>query len=212
MELSIFSAEETIGRASVERDGLFWCVSGHISQEKRELLRLYAVYQWKVEYLGLFDAAGTLRRRIAVSHLPQGISFLLACACPRGAWLPWRGSLDGVAVADAFLLAQDATLRLALGPGEMVKFPLWLALMEKETIYDRELAVLSLSADGALPLRERESRGTKDETMDLSAPACESPARACDDAGCSAGDDLGQTDAGGAAAEDGRQEADCADL
>lgn len=212
MELSIFHAEETIGSAQIVREGLFWCVSAKILQKKRELFRLYAVYQWKVEYLGVFDAAGALNRRIAVSHLPQGITFLLATTCPRGQWLPWRGELDGIAVADAFLLAQGGGLRLALGAGEMLKFPLWLAQMKNETVYDRQMAVLTLGAEGALPLIERESRGTEDETMDPDAPDCELSAFTPADDGSGAGDDLVDAAAGGAPDEGGGEKADCPDL
>ena len=70
MELAITEHGEQIGSLTMEQEGLFWKFVCKISSDREQLRRIFVIYQWKTEYLGVPDADGKLEIRIPRSHLP----------------------------------------------------------------------------------------------------------------------------------------------
>ena len=154
MELTVYERGTPVGTARLERDGLFWNISCEMTDLTEQIRRVYVGTAWDVFYLGIPDAAGklTAKRR----HLPAEPTFAVAAPYPRGDWLPWRGTLDGVSVETALLCREDGKIKLLLPSEEAVKFPAWLEKTEKETVFGTEFAMLSLTEDGRLPQEEKE--------------------------------------------------------
>lgn len=207
MELEIMAGGKPLGKAQILRNGLYWSVKGELFEINRELYRLYAVHELDVEYLGIFDPSGRLSRRLPVVHMPAGPERLIASSAPRLAWLPWCGRVDGVDVAEGFLQRAAGDLLLALPPQEAVKFPQWIDTAETVRILDRDYALFRLTEDGRLPLREKESRGMKNETDIVNPVESVLSADSAAAVSISPGRDA---DAGGA--EGGAEEARCSDL
>ena len=154
MELTVYERGTPVGTARLERDGIFWNISCEMTDLTEQIRRVYVGTAWDVFYLGIPDAAGklTAKRR----HLPAEPTFAVAAPYPRGQWLPWRGTLDGVSVETALLCREDGKIKLLLPSEEAVKFPAWLEKTEKETVFGTEFAMLSLTEDGRLPQEEKE--------------------------------------------------------
>ena len=154
MELTVYERGTPVGTARLERDGIFWNISCEMTDLTEQIRRVYVGTAWDVFYLGIPDAAGklTAKRR----HLPAEPTFAVAAPYPRGQWLPWRGTLDGVSVVTALLCREDGKIKLLLPSEEAVKFPAWLEKTEKETVFGTEFAMLSLTEDGRLPQEEKE--------------------------------------------------------
>ena len=154
MELTVYERGTPVGTARLERDGIFWNISCEMTDLTEQIRRVYVGTAWDVFYLGIPDAAGklTAKRR----HLPAEPTFAVAAPYPRGDWLPWRGTLDGVSVETALLCREDGKIKLLLPSEEAVKFPAWLEKTEKETVFGTEFAMLSLTEDGRLPQEEKE--------------------------------------------------------
>lgn len=154
MELTVYERGTPVGTARLERDGIFWNISCEMTDLTEQIRRVYVGTAWDVFYLGIPDAAGKLsaKRR----HLPAEPTFAVAAPYPRGQWLPWRGTLDGVSVETALFCREDGKIKLLLPSEETVKFPAWLEKTEKETVFGTEFAMLSLTEDGRLPQEEKE--------------------------------------------------------
>ena len=154
MELTVYERGTPVGTARLERDGIFWNISCEMTDLTEQIRRVYVGTAWDVFYLGIPDAAGklTAKRR----HLPAEPTFAVAAPYPRGQWLPWRGTLDGVSVETALFCREDGKIKLLLPSEEAVKFPAWLEKTEKETVFGTEFAMLSLTEDGRLPQEEKE--------------------------------------------------------
>ena len=156
MELAIYEGEKQVGTLRAETDGLFYDVSCCITPAKEQVLRVFVGNSWKSEYLGIPDRSGNLRARLPKKRLPDGISFAVAAAAPRGEYLPWRGEADGVPIAEGFIRSTEDGIDLLLPPQEAVKLPAWAESMQTETLYGRELLRLSLLPDGTLPERKKD--------------------------------------------------------
>ena len=154
MELTVYERGTPVGTARLERDGIFWNISCEMTDLTEQIRRVYVGTAWDVFYLGIPDAAGklTAKRR----HLPAEPTFAVAAPYPRGQWLPWRGTLDGVSVETALFCREDGKIKLLLPSEEAVKFPAWLEKTEKETVFGTKFAMLSLTEDGRLPQEEKE--------------------------------------------------------
>ena len=158
MELAITEHGEQIGSLRMVQDGLFWRFSCNIISGREQLRRIFVVHEWEVEYLGIPNDRGLLEGRIPRSHLPSGIDAALAVRHPRGPWLPWRGALEGIPVAEAYFRNDDDTIELALPPQEALKFPAWAEDMTTKELYGMQTAVLKLTADRHLPHRRDHQR------------------------------------------------------
>ena len=163
MELAITEHGEQIGSLTMEQEGLFWKFVCKISSDREQLRRIFVIYQWKTEYLGVPDADGKLEIRIPRSHLPEGVQAALAMRHPRGIWSPWCGTLEGIEISEAFLRTAEDGFDLALPPQEALKFPAWAEDMKTELVYGTQTALLRLDRDGRLPPRETEYGGVTDE-------------------------------------------------
>ena len=171
MELAITEHGERIGSLTMEQDGLFWKFVCSIGSNREQLRRIFVLHQWSVEYLGIPDEKGMLEARIPRSHLPNGAEAALAVRHPRGSWLPWCGVLEGIAVAEAFFRKDVGTIELALPPQEALKFPAWAENMTTQEVYGMQTAVLTLTHDGHLPLKEKENGGiTNEEAEEMDRP------------------------------------------
>lgn len=190
--MDIFEGAQRIGTLAVQEDGLFYKFSCQIEKNTEQLRRIYVIHSWRVEYLGIPDRSGALTAHIARSHLPDALDGAVASPYPPAHWRPWRGVLDGIAVDEAYV-SDTQPVCLALSPLEAVKFPTWVEQTKTEKVFDREMALLTLSADGHLP----ENGGTEDETPDCDSTDPVLP----DDAAA------GDADLGGE-----REETDCPDL
>lgn len=163
MELAITEHGERIGSLTMEQDGLFWKFLCHVDSDREQLRRIFVLHQWNAEYLGIPDERGMLETKIPRSHLPNGVEAALAVRHPRGQWLPWCGTLEGVTVPEAFFRNDGGTIELALPPQEALKFPAWAEDMTTQEVYGMQTAVLELTHDGHLPLKEKENGGITDE-------------------------------------------------
>ena len=163
MELAITERGERIGSLTMEQDGLFWKFICKIASDREQLRRIFVLHQWNAEYLGIPDEKGTLEARIPRSHLPHGAEAALAVRHPRGPWLPWCGTLEGVSVNEAFFRNDSGTIKLALPQQEALKFPAWVEDMTTQEVYGMQTAALKLTQDGRLPLKEKENGGITDE-------------------------------------------------
>ncbi len=196
MELTVFEGDKQVGTLRMEQDGLYYEFTCDLVPAGERIRRVFVGKAWRSEYLGIPDTAGKLRARLPKKRLPDGVAFAVAANIPRGAWLPWRGELDGVPIAEAYIQPTDDGIELLLPPQEAVKLPAWAEYMQPETALGKDLMRLSLLPDGTLPERKTDRGEETDE---------ENP---CDDtgdrepAGDAAGDSLG---------DEGRQ-ADRADL
>lgn len=123
---TIFLAAEPIGTLTATRAGLYYTFQCNLTEPPTRPLRIYVLSGYDAEYLGIPDADGTLTARIPVRHFAAEPSGALATALPRGAWHPWRGELDGVAVDFCLIKKESDALTVALPPEECVKFPQWL--------------------------------------------------------------------------------------
>lgn len=165
MELAITEHGEQIGSLTMEEEGLFWKFVCNIGAGREQLRRIYVLHQWKAEYLGIPDEKGRLEVKIPRSHLPDGVEAALAVRHPRGPWLPWCGTLEGVSVAEAFFRNDGGMIELALPSQEALKFPAWAEDMSTQEVYGMQTAVLKLEQDGHLPLKEKENGGINNEEM-----------------------------------------------
>lgn len=156
MELSVYERGTPVGTARLERDGSFWNIFCELTDLTEQIRRVYVGTEWDVFYLGIPDAEGklTAKRR----HLPVTPTFSVAAPYPRGEWLPWRGTVDGVSVETALFCREDGKIKLLLPPEEAVKFPAWLEKSERETVFGTEFALLLLTEDGHL-LQEEKDKG-----------------------------------------------------
>ncbi|MBQ6430522.1 MAG: hypothetical protein IJJ99_01405 [Oscillospiraceae bacterium] len=196
MELTVFEGEQPVGTVWVTQEGLFYDVSCELTQNRERIRRVYVGQEWRSEYLGIPDASGKLRTRLPKSRLPDGIGFAVAARIPRGRWLPWRGEVDGVPIAEGYIRPSEDGIDLLLPPQEAVKLPAWTEYMRMETVFGREMMQIMLLPDGSLPDRNTDRGEQTDEET-----TCDDPT------GCESADDAPGDGVGG----EGR-EADCADL
>lgn len=166
MELSITEHGGQIGSLTMEQEGLFWKFICNISADREQLRRIFVIHHMDVEYLGIPDAKGRLEIKIPRSHLPDGAEAALAVRHPRGQWLPWCGTLEGIAVEEAFFRKTGDGVEMALPPQEALKFPAWAEDMKTEQVYGKQTAVLTLDFDGHLPLKETEHGGMTNEELE----------------------------------------------
>lgn len=166
MELSITEHGGQIGSLTMEQEGLFWKFICNISADREQLRRIFVIHHMDVEYLGIPDVKGRLEIKIPRSHLPDGVEAALAVRHPRGEWLPWCGTLEGIAVKEAFSRRAGDKIELALPPQEALKFPAWAENMRTEQVYGTQTAVLTLDCEGHLPLKETEHGGMTDEELE----------------------------------------------
>lgn len=181
MEFTVFEGTKAIGTLQAEENGLFWEISCKL-EVSRNIRRIFALSALDSVYLGIPNAEGELHTRLAKRHLPDGLDGAVATPLPRGAWKPWRGVLNGVSVASALLQTDAEKIKLALAPEETVIFPAWVRDFETERVNGVEYAVLTLDAQGHLPLKDRECGGNNHEENDIDpadfgmppdAPACD---------------------------------------
>lgn len=196
MELTVFEAEQPIGTLQITSDGLFYVFSCDLTENREQIRRVFVGYGWRSEYLGIPDASGKLRARLPKNRLPDGIGFAVAASIPRGQWLPWRGEVDGVSIAEGYIHPSEDGIDLLLPPQEAVKLPAWAQYMQAQTLLGREMMLLSLLPDGSLPDRMTDRGEQTDEKI-----TCDDPA-----------DGVPADDAPGAGVGDEGREADCADL
>lgn len=180
MELTVYEAERQIGALRIEPNGLYYDYTCDLPQAKGQVLRVFAGHGWKSEYLGVPDASGMLKGRLPKNRLPDGVSFAVAAATPRGRWLPWRGALDGVPIAEAFITTSADGIDLLLPPQEALKLPAWAENMRTETLCGREMLLLRLLPDGSLPekMTDRGVQTDEETTCDTAAdgvPADDAP-------------------------------------
>ena len=166
MEHSVLERGERIGSLTMTHEGLFWKIDCRVEKDRQKLRRIFAVHHNASEYLGIPDAYGRLTARIPRSHLPDGITAVIASQHPRGAWLPWCGTVEGIEVTEAFLRPAEDGFLLALAPREALKFPAWAEDMKTETVYETQLALLPLDRDGHLPLKETVDGGIENEATE----------------------------------------------
>lgn len=150
MEFTVYEGEKQVGTLRVEPDGLFYDIFCNITDRREHIRRIFVGYAWRSEYLGIPDAEGNLTARIPRKHLPDGITFAVATLMPRSQWLPWRGEVDGVPIAEAYIKRSEDGIDLLLPPQEAVKLPAWVEKMKTEIAFGRELMKLSLLPDGSL--------------------------------------------------------------
>lgn len=160
MELTVFEGEKHVGTLRAEPDGLYYDVSCELAPGRGEIRRVYIGYHWKSEYIGIPDASGRLRTRLPKNRLPDGIMFAVAANVPRGAYLPWRGEVDGVPIAEGYIRTAEDGIDLLLPTLEAVKLPAWAEYMDAKTAFGRELMQIRLLPDGTLPERKTD-RGEK---------------------------------------------------
>ncbi len=167
MEHSVLERGEPIGSLTMTQEGLFWRFDCQIEKDREQLRRIFVIHHNGSEYLGIPDAHGRLTARIPRSHLPDGITAVIASRHPRGLWAPWCGTVEGIEVAEAFLRPAEDGFLLALAPQEALKFPAWAADMKTEEVYGTQTALLQLDRDGRLPLIEtEEDGGTENEATE----------------------------------------------
>lgn len=155
MEFTVFEGTKAIGTLQAEENGLFWEISCKL-EASRNIWRIFALSALDAAYLGIPNADGVLHARLAKRHLPNGIDGAAATTLPRGQWKPWHGAIDGVAVGHALVQTQPEGVKLALAPEETVNFPAWVRDFQTERVNGVEYAVLTLDAQGHLPLKDRE--------------------------------------------------------
>ena len=163
MELAVYEGEKQVGTLRAEPDGLFYDVSCDLAPTGGPIRRVFVGKAWRSEYLGVPDASGSLRARLPKKRLPDGISFAVAAAIGRGQWLPWRGALDGVPIAEAYIKPTGDGIELLLPPQEAVKLPAWAEYMHTESAFGKELMMIALLPDGTLPERITDRGEEKDE-------------------------------------------------
>ena len=165
MDCVIYENGSAVGTCTMTSEGLYWHIRCKL-KPMSGLRRLYAVTGLRSVYLGIPDAHGEMSVRIAKKALPE-VQVALAVTAPRGEWLPWRGEVDGVEVEMCYCRQESGGICLALPESELIKFPAWAGKWNRERVYDREMALLHLDADGHLPQIETEHGGTeRNETMD----------------------------------------------
>ena len=154
MELMVYERGTPVGTVRLERNGIFWDIFCEMTDLTEQIRRVYVGKEWDVFYLGIPDAQGRLsaKRR----HLPAEPTFAVAAPYPRGQWLPWRGTVDGVFAETALFCREDGKIKLLLPPEEAVKFPAWLEKSERETVFGTEFALLLLTEKGHLLQEEKE--------------------------------------------------------
>lgn len=168
MELAITEHGKQIGSLRMVQDGLFWRFSCKIISDREQLRRIFVVHKWEVEYLGIPNDRGLLEGKIPRSHLPSGVDAALAVRHPRGPWLPWCGTLEGIPVAEAYFRNDADTIELALPPQEALKFPAWAEDMTTKELYGMQTAVLKLGAYRHLPRKEKDEGGhINEETEEM---------------------------------------------
>ena len=183
MELTVYERGTPVGTARLERNGIFWDIFCEMTDLTEQIRRVYVGKEWDVFYLGIPDAAGKLTAKR--KHLPVTPTFSVAAPYPRGEWLPWRGTVDGVSVETALFCREDDRIKLRLPPEEAVKFPAWLEESERETAFGTEFAMLSLTEDGRLLQKEKDKDkgeerneettvGTFDDLLSVDPPADDS--------------------------------------
>lgn len=165
MKLTVYEGEQQVGTLDMEPDGLFYDVSCEISQGRERLRRVFVGNGWSPIYLGIPDASGKLRTRLPKNRLPDGAAFAVAAEIPRGVWLPWRGEVDAVPIAEGYVRPTEDGIDLLLPAQEALKLPAWAEYMHTETVFGRELMLLSLLPDGSLPeiTKDTERGEEKDE-------------------------------------------------
>lgn len=155
--MEIYQDGREIGTLHIEKEGLYARITCK-TEPSREIRRIYLAYPFDAEYLGIPDQKGNLTKRIAQKHLPQSFH-AVASKHPKEPWVPWRGEVDGVLVESALIRPQQ----LAMPLSEALKFPEW--DMQSVEIYDVEMALLPLNADGTPQPIEREV--VENEALDL---------------------------------------------
>lgn len=163
MELTVLEGERQVGTLQMEQNGLFYDFSCHLTQGREQIRRIFVGYGWRSEYLGIPDASGRLSARLPKNRLPDGVCFAVAATIPRGVWLPWRGEVDGVPIAEGYIRPSEDGIDLLLPPDEAVKLPAWAENMQKETAFGKELLLLRLLPDGSLPKKNKDTGEKKDE-------------------------------------------------
>ena len=164
-ELEVFAQGEKAGALELTHDGLFYEFSGTIRAEDG-IVRLYAVAGWDSEYLGIPEPQVSglfLRVRLPVSHFAEEPVCVVADRRPRGAWLPWRGLLDGVPVCACRLRRTEDGLMLALPLHEAEQLPLWLPHMQETELDGERVWLLHLNADGTPPFKIEEPEPMPEE-------------------------------------------------
>ncbi len=165
MDCVIYENGSAAGTLYIVSEGLYWHIRCKMKPAS-QLRRLYAVAGLRSVYLGIPDASGEMRIRIAKKNLPE-VQLALAASTPRGEWLPWRGEVDGVEVELCYCRQEPDGICLALPESELIKFPAWTGKWNCERVYDKEMALLYLDENGHLPQKENEHGGTEEnETMD----------------------------------------------
>lgn len=160
MELDILMQGAPAGKLQMEQDSLFLHFRCTLRSVPEAPLRLYAISGWHSEYLGIpypQDGTAQLEVRLPASHFPQSPEYAVADTRPRGAWEPWCGRLDGVAVRQCRLRSDNGGLEFALPPEEAQLFPAWLPHMQERTLFGESVLILRLNADGTppFPIEER---------------------------------------------------------
>ena len=158
-ELEVFARGKRIGTAQVQRTGLFLAFSAVLEPQDDALLRLYAVSGWHSEYLGIPSPAGQELRlsvRLPARHFSEEVRAVAADTLPRGSWLPWCGTLDGIPVRACRIRTTPDAMELALAETDAQQFPGWLSHMEEVQLGGETAWLLRLNADGSLPFSQED--------------------------------------------------------
>lgn len=184
--MEIYENARLIGTLELQKEGLYTKFSCTI-KPTAGIWRIYLAYPYGSMYLGIPNKNGELKARISNKRVPKDFA-AVASSGSKGEWLPWRGQIDGIDIETA-LVKPDA---IAMTLDDAMNFPAW--DMETKIIYDTQMAILPLDAEG-LPL-PTERKGAENETVDFNHFDFDLPA-----------DSLADDDLGGQG-----WEADCADL
>lgn len=155
--MKVYENGREIGTLQFENDGLYSVITCKV-EPSEQIRRVYLARPYVSEYLGIPNRDGAFKTRISRKHLHPDFC-AVATSEPKGAYLPWRGELDGVLIDNAWISAQE----LLIPADEAMNFPGW--DLENKEIDKKEMTVIPLNSEGMPQPKEREA--PKDETMDL---------------------------------------------
>lgn len=145
MELEIVYRGRIVGSLSVERQGLYDCLSAQCEAFAPGIQRVYAVAGRSVTPLGVLSPRpGGLGFRRTVSHRSlEGKLELAAAGESRQGWLPWRGRVEGRLLNDAYLSPDG--LAFPFEPGRELPLIHRSAALRFENVQGRDCLVLPRS-------------------------------------------------------------------
>ncbi len=147
MQIKLFGRTGAVGTAEVKESALFYHFTVQIDAPDGTPVRVYAVAGMASAYLGIPSREGRLTVQLARKKLPSAPECAVASAEPRGAWQPWRGTLDGVPVPMALLRGEDGGGTLAMPEETALDFPAWTESFTPVTLFGRTLYALKLDED-----------------------------------------------------------------